>query len=76
MVTGSPDRTARTWQTATGKGIAVLAGHTESVCDERGLQSGRSPGSLTASEDGTARVWDPGTNAELVPARLARGDRC
>ena len=56
IVTASNDKTARVWDAATGKAIAVLSGHEDSV-----ISAAFSPDGLhivTASADKTARVWD------------------
>ena len=56
IVTASEDRTARLWDAATGRELAVLRGH------EDGVQSAAfSPDGariVTASWDKTARIWD------------------
>jgi WD40 repeat protein/tRNA A-37 threonylcarbamoyl transferase component Bud32 len=64
LVTASADRTARVWDTATGKERFVLRGHL------RGVQSAafRADGRwlVTASDDWTARIWDTTTGQEWV----------
>jgi WD40 repeat protein/tRNA A-37 threonylcarbamoyl transferase component Bud32 len=58
------DETVRVWEAATGKSVAVLAGHTAQVTD-----AGFSPdGSrvITSSHDRTARLWDVTTGNELL----------
>ncbi|WP_310497343.1 WD40 repeat domain-containing protein, partial [Sandarakinorhabdus sp.] len=58
-VTGSEDGTARVWDTATGKTIAVLKGHDAPVTSAAFSPDGRRV--VTASFDSTARVWDAAT---------------
>jgi WD40 repeat protein len=56
IVTASDDRTARVWDAASAKEIAVLRGH-----DGKLLSAAFSPdGSriVTASDDKSARIWD------------------
>jgi WD40 repeat protein len=55
LATASEDKTARLWDTATGRQVSTLTGHTGSV---RAVAF--SPdGTLlaTASNDSTARIW-------------------
>jgi Tol biopolymer transport system component len=67
IVTASSDKTARIWDAATAKEIAVLHGH------DRELNSAAfSPdGSriVTASWDKTARIWDAATAKEIAILR-------
>ncbi len=59
MVTASEDNTARVWDAATGKELAVLRGH-----EDRSTSAQFSPDGervVTASDDSTARVWDAAT---------------
>jgi WD40 repeat protein len=56
IVTASADKTARIWDTATGKEIAVLRGHAEVVSSAVFSSDGALI--VTASLDGTARIWD------------------
>ena len=72
VVTGSDDRTARIWNTATGKAMAVLTGHTASVRSAVFSLDGTRV--LTASDDGTARIWDAETGAELAVLK-GHGDK-
>ena len=66
IVTASDDRTARIWDAASAKEIAVLSGH-----DNRLWSAAFSPDGLrivTASGDKTARIWD-------VASVMVMGDR-
>ena len=68
IVTASGDKTARIWDAATGKEIAVLRGHDDASC----ISAAFSPdGSriVTASEDNTARIWDAATGKEIAVLR-------
>jgi WD40 repeat protein len=74
IVTASDDKTARIWDAATAKEIAVLRGH-----DDRVVSAAFSPdGSriVTASHDGTARIWDTHLKTmsvrDLLPQACAR----
>ena len=65
VLTGSQDRTARLWEAATGKELAVLRGHVgvlySAVFSPDGTRM------LTASEDNTPRLWENfRTTQELV----------
>ncbi len=62
IVTASYDKTARIWDVATGRQIAMLKGHHGAV--ER---AGFSPDGrlvVTAARDGTARIWDAVSGAQ------------
>ncbi len=59
MVTASDDSTARLWDAATGKELAVLRGHEGAVWSAQFSPDGKRV--VTASGDGTARVWDAAT---------------
>jgi WD40 repeat protein len=56
IVTASYDKTARIWDAATAKEIAVLRGHVNSVTSAVFSPDGARV--VTASQDGTARIWD------------------
>src|SRR5262249_57087063 len=56
VVTASNDRTARVWDAAGGKQIAVLSGHDALVQSAAFSPDGSRV--VTASADKTARVWD------------------
>jgi energy-coupling factor transporter ATP-binding protein EcfA2 len=67
IVTASDDNTARIWDAATAKEIAVLRGH-----DKYLMSAAFSPdGSriVTASADNTARIWDAATAKEIAVLR-------
>jgi Tol biopolymer transport system component len=67
IVTASGDGTARLWDAATAKEIAVLRGHDESV-----HSAAFSPGGtriVTASSDNTARIWDAASAKEVAVLR-------
>jgi WD40 repeat protein len=67
IVIASDDKTARIWDAATGKEIAVLRGHGAGVKsaafspDEKRI--------VTASDDKTARIWDAATGKEIAVLR-------
>ena len=67
IVTASRDKTARIWDAATGKQIAVLRGHENPV-----LSAAFSPDGariVTASGDKTARIWDAATGKQIAVLR-------
>jgi WD40 repeat protein len=64
IVTASWDKTARIWDTATGKEIRVLRGHQGELSSAMFSPDGSRI--LTASTDRTARIWDAASGAELV----------
>lgn len=79
ILTASVDRTARIWDVASGGTRAVMRGHTGPITKavfspdgERVLTVSGDGGGLIESADGTARLWDAGTGAELAVLR-ARG---
>ena len=102
VVTASDDATARLWDAASGRAVAILKGHKNSVnladFGEYGTRMGRSlailagqTGSVrsaafspdgtrivTASDDGTARLWDVSTipkgNILQVACKLLNGN--
>jgi WD40 repeat protein len=67
IVSASRDKTARVWDVATAKQIAVLRGHGDSV----GSAAFSPDGSriVTASSDNTARIWDAATGKEIAVLR-------
>ena len=65
IVTASRDRSARTWETKTGKSLVTLVeGHQYLASTAVFFRDGRTI--VTAAGDGTARVWDVATGAELA----------
>jgi WD40 repeat protein len=56
FLTASSDRTAVSWSQATGQTITTFLGHTGRV--RAALFSPDEPHVLTASDDGSARIWD------------------
>jgi len=67
VVTASDDKTARIWDVATGKAIAVLSGHSQVVTSAAFSPDGERV--VTASEDNTARLWDAKTGAAIAVLR-------
>jgi Novel STAND NTPase 1/WD domain, G-beta repeat len=67
VVTASIDKTARLWDAATGKEIAVLRGHDGLVSSAAFSPDGTRV--VTASTDGTARLWDGATGAPIAVLR-------
>ena len=67
VVTASSDRTARVWDAATGREIAVLKGHENWVLSAAFSPNGQRV--VTASLDKTARVWDAATGREIASLR-------
>ena len=56
VVTASTDKTARVWDSATGRQLALLTGHEDEVVSAAFSPDGTRV--VTGSADGTARVWD------------------
>ena len=67
IVTASWDKTARVWDAATAKEIAVLRGHEGIVASAAFSPDGTRI--VTASYDQTARVWDAATAKEIAVLR-------
>ena len=67
IVTASEDNTARVWDAATGKEIAVLRGHARSLRSAAFSPDGSRI--VTASADQTARIWDAATGKEIAVLR-------
>jgi hypothetical protein len=67
IVTASWDKTARVWDAATGKEIAILRGHDEQVDSAAFSPDGSRI--VTASRDKTARIWDASTAKEIAVLR-------
>jgi WD40 repeat protein len=68
ILTGSSDNTARLWDTATGRQIRSLKGHTGYVSSVAFSSDGERL--VTGSVDTTARIWDTATGKAL---RVIRG---
>jgi hypothetical protein len=71
IVTASQDNTARIWDAASGKEIAVLGGHKEPVNSAAFSPDGSRI--VTASQDHTARIWDA-TSAKEIAVLRGPGD--
>jgi WD40 repeat protein len=56
IVTASGDKTARIWDAATAKEIALLRGHDDDVNSAAFSPDGSRI--VSASKDGTGRIWD------------------
>ena len=67
IVTASADKTARIWDAATAKEIAVLRGHDDAVNSAAFSPDGSRI--VTASDDKTARIWDAATAKEIAVLR-------
>ena len=63
-MTASSDNTARIWDAASGKQIAVLNGHAFLV--NSAAFSGDGKRVVTASADGTARIWDAESGKQIA----------
>ena len=64
IVTASQEKTARIWDTATGKQLQVLRGHEAGLWTVVFSPDGSRV--LTASEDKTARLWDAATGQQIA----------
>ena len=71
VVTASDDKTARLWDKATGREVAVLRGHEGGVRSAAFSPDGRTV--VTASADRTARLWDVATGREVAVLRGHEG---
>ena len=67
IVTASGDKTARIWDAATAKQIAVLLGHDTDVFSAAFSPDGSRV--VTASADHTARIWDAASAKEITVLR-------
>ena len=67
IVTASLDQSARLWDAATAKEIAILRGHDDAVNSAAFSPDGRRI--VTASRDKTARLWDAATAKEIAVLR-------
>ena len=67
VVTASSDNTARLWDAAAGKEIAVLRGHDNPVWSAAFSPDGTRV--VTASDDNTARLWDAAAGKEIAVLR-------
>jgi WD40 repeat protein len=65
VLTASRDRTARIWDTVTGKPVTPLLSHDRAVGRCEFSPDGRRV--LTMSEDHLTRVWDAGTGRPVTP---------
>ena len=72
VVMRSRDGTGWTFEAETGRPISVLAGHDDAVTSAAFSRDGRLL--VTGSDDGTARIWDPGVAPELQ--LVARPAQC
>ena len=68
IVTASEDKTARIWDAATAKEIAVLRGHEGAVYSATFSSDGSRI--VTTSWPGTARIWDAATAKEIAVLRI------
>jgi len=64
------DREARLWDVATGRTTAVLRGHLGRVYSAKLLPGGKE---VTASGDGTIRLWDGSGAVSVAPLAIAGG---
>jgi WD40 repeat protein len=71
IVTASADNTARIWDVATGKEIAILHGAGVIGGMESAAFSRDGTRIVTASVDNTARIWDAATGSEIAVLRGA-----
>jgi hypothetical protein len=67
IVTASDDKTARIWDAASAKEIAVLRGHDGPVTSAAFSPDGS--GIVTASSDKTGRIWDAANAKEIAVLR-------
>ena len=67
IVSTSADHTARLWDVATGREIAILRGHEDVVMSAAFSPDGKTV--VTASDDKTARIWEVATGREIATLR-------
>ncbi|WP_173012835.1 AAA family ATPase [Niveispirillum sp. SYP-B3756] len=67
IVTVSGDKTARVWDAASGRGIAILRGHEDLIRSASFSPDGTRI--VTVSDDKTARVWDAASGREIAILR-------
>jgi len=67
ILTASADKTARLWDSTTGKELRALRGHAGEVLSAQFSSDGKTV--LTASRDRTARLWDVASGKELRALR-------
>ena len=70
LATGSSDNTARLWEVASGKQIAMLRGHENLVKSVAFSPDGRTL--ATGSSDNTARLWEVATGQADRPCAATR----
>ncbi|BDA67787.1 WD-40 repeat protein [Calothrix sp. PCC 7716] len=63
IVTASDDKTAKVWETTTGKLVSTLTGHSSNVRNANFSPDGKTI--VTASNDNTAKVWETTTGKLL-----------
>jgi WD40 repeat protein len=71
VVTASEDKTARIWDSSTGKLLFTLEGHSRSVDSAAFIADGQKV--LTTSRDKTARIWDSSSGKSLHELRAPAG---
>src|SRR5262249_4293560 len=70
LLTAARDKTARVWDTATGKMLFTLEGHQAPVTFATFSPDGRRVLTLARGPDRSAVVWDAGTGKQLVRLKL------
>ncbi|MGH3755749.1 MAG: hypothetical protein ACRDRP_24295, partial [Pseudonocardiaceae bacterium] len=69
IVTGASDGTMGIWETSTGRRLALLMMHNREILSAQFSPSPTDPSILTASKDGTARIYDCEICAPLAEVR-------
>ena len=64
LLSASTDKTARIWETSSGKLLQTLAGHSSGVNSVAFSSDGRR--AVTGSFDTTAKLWDARTGKEIL----------
>jgi WD40 repeat protein len=72
VLTGSSDKTARLWETATGKALGPPLQHQEAIWAVAFSPDGKTV--LTGSQDKTARLWETGRGKPLGPPLQHQGE--
>ena len=74
LATGGADKTARIWDSDSGKPIGVLRGHSDAVLSVDFSPDGKTL--ATASKDGTVGLWEVATGTKKATLEVGDAVRC